>query len=231
MKNIQEFLNWFRVRSPKIPKNYEMLLDNIDDAEGGTLHRNRRESNITNGWGIYKALHPNALLWKYVDLVSSEVTDLDTEDWEKDLIDLIDSRLDKDIERYLSYLFYKEYLKGAHLELFDKDLVITMANLYTNSPEGAWMSVQEGIWDMYKYGLLDHDKTDISGVDGGFGGKTKRCLLKLNNRDFKDDIIFKQAILLAMKSYYTDLTVGNPDKYLRNGNGWDNRMEDLQHSK
>jgi hypothetical protein len=228
--NLQEVLDLKDKGGLTIPENYLKLLDNLDDAEGDILHRNDKELDITNGWGIYRKRHPKAMLWEYIDARAKLVTNEPSNEWDDDEIELVISQIDPEVEKYLTYLFYKDYFKGAHLELFHIDNVILMANLYTNSQKGAWMSVQEGVWDMYKYGFINVKKRQISGVDGDYGRKTRNCLNLIKELDWKEQIIFKQAVLLAMKSYYTDLTTGNPDKFLGYGQGWDNRMEELQHS-
>ena len=216
-----------------IPEQYKKLLDNLKEAEGGDLHRNSNELDVTNGWGVYrgKGLGRNFKpLWDHIESVAVEISSEPSNQWSKNECELIDNLLDKEIEEKLSYLFYKDYFKNAHLDLFHKDLVILMSNLYTNSPEGAWMSVQEGLRDIVNDGILPIPMNDMSIVDGDYGRKTRDALIKFKEiADRKDVIILKKSILLAMKSYYIDLSVGNPDKFLRYLNGWDNRMEDLEH--
>lgn len=213
-----------------IPNNYSKLLDNLLDVEGGRLHKNSTEVDITNRYGIYrgsKAGRAFKPLWDYVDAEAKKVTSLPSNKWTDELSLKVNAVLDPNRVRYLSYLFYKKYFAGAHLDLFHSDLVILMANLYTNSPRGAWMSVQEALRDIQRDGILHVPFKKLSGVDGDFGDKTRNALLEfLKTADRKDIIIFKKSILLSMKSYYIDLAVGNPDKYLIYLNGWDNRMED-----
>ena len=140
------------------------------------------------------------------------------------------------IKRYLTYLFYKEFLAGARIELFDPSNVILITNLYTNSPKGCWMSVQEGLRDMQKDGILKIPLSNLSIVDGSFGNKTRDALLLLNSiateTEFERVLIhklFKKSVLLAMKTYYTTLISGNPSVHLVNAKGWDNRIEELEH--
>jgi hypothetical protein len=228
---IEEIMNYFIDVQPSIPENYSIVLNNLKEAEGGLLHRNLKESDITNSYGIYKYKHPNAIVFGYIDKVAKEITNEKSNRWDDDLIKEIDNMLNKSMERYFSYLFYKEYLEDLHIDLFHPFNVITMVNLYANSPLGTWLSIQEGIWDMYRYGLLKTDKRDISSVDGKYGLKTKNCLLEIkNNEDIKYQIIFNQSILLAMKGYYSDLINRNPDKYLTYIKGWDNRIENIQYT-
>ena len=84
-----------------IPVQFKKLLDNLKEAEGGDLHRNTNELDVTNGWGIYrgkglgKSFTP---LWDYVDTIAKQVTDKPSDQWTKDECELIDNLLDKDKE-------------------------------------------------------------------------------------------------------------------------------------
>lgn len=217
----------------KITEQYLMLLDNIKQAESGNLHRNPKETDITSGWGIYKGGKAGASftpIWEYIDSLAAVVTDQPSHLWTNDDIEAIDKLIDKDKELELSYEFYKEYFKDARLHLFHKDLVVLMSNLYTNSPKGAWSSIQEGLRDVSKDKILPMPLNELSIVDGSFGAKTERALNKfLEVADWKDVLIFKKSVLMAMKTYYTGLIASNPDKFLEYSKGWDNRMETLEH--
>lgn len=219
----------------EIPRQYVKLLDHIESAEGGVLHRNKNESDITSSWGIYRG-SPDGKnfteLWDYIENVGKNVTDKPTHLWDSETIKAVDEIIKQDpiTEHYLSYKFYKKYLRGARLKLFPDELVIVMANLYTNTPLGAWMSVQEALIDITKDKILDLELDDLSAVDGGFGKKTRDSLIKFrDNSDWKDVLIFKKSILLAMKTYYIDLSTSDVEKYLRNLPGWNARVENLEH--
>ena len=238
MQDLSNILNDILNGALIIPEEYEALLDNIKESEGGYLHYNSKETNITNGYGVYRTVHPNALVFKYIDAVASGITNTPSQDWrDKTLLSKIDSTIDKKVDRYLSYLFYNEYLKDAHLELFDKSNVTLMANLYTNSQRGAWKSIQEGLLDIQRDGILNIPITSLSTVDGAYGTKTRDALLLLKNIETETVLekvlimkVFKKSVLLAMKSFYIDITIANPDKFMKNLNGWDNRVEELEHN-
>lgn len=98
------------------------------------------------------------------------------------------------------------------------------------------MSVQEGLRDMQKDGILKIPLSNLSIVDGSFGNKTRDALILLNSiateTEFERVLIhklFKKSVLLAMKTYYTTLISGNPSVHLINAKGWDNRIEELEH--
>ena len=232
------------IKNIVIPEQYKMLLDNLKEAEGGYLHRNTKELDITTGWGIYKGKGLGkqfTQLWKYIDSLAIQVTNEPSDKWTEDICEQIDSLMDKDIEEKLSYLFYKDYFKGAHLELFHKDLVIMMSNLYANTQIGAWESVQEALRDVSKQGYLDIPLKELSGVDGGFGKMTKDGLnrfmeiveladtitnIPLGPSIKMQDLLldnFKKSALLHMKSYYGELAFNRQDTMLVNLPGWNNR--------
>lgn len=216
-----------------IPTNYDVFLDHVKESEGGYIHRNKKESDITNSYGIYRGRPAGAAmtdLWDYIEDVGSSITTSPTNQWSGATIATVEALLDDKVEKYLSYKFYEKYLKGARLELFPRELVLIMSNLYTNSPKGAWMSVQEALRDISKDGILPIPLSDLSIVDGDFGNKTRDSLLEfMRIADWKDKIIFRKAILLAMKTYYSNLIASNADKFLINIRGWNNRVEELEH--
>lgn len=220
-----------------VPTEYVVFLDSLKKAEGGYIHRNQGESDITTGYGIYKAVHPTAEVFNYIDSLAKTLNIYgDSSSWTKIEIDKINKILNVNTERYLTYLFYNKYLAGAHLNLFTPQMIPVMVNLYTNSTKGAWMSIQEGLRDLHADGILDLHKSDLSTVDGKYGGKTKRALVMFKNikttTDYEKDllnIIFRKSVLLAMKTYYTKLVTARPDKFLKFAKGWDNRIEKLEH--
>lgn len=220
----------------KIPSQYEVILSDLKITEGGYLHYNSKEVDITTGYGIYKYRHPNALIFKYIESITKDIPGKTTEWKDKALLKKIDGRINPAVERYLSYLFYKDYLASARIELFDDSNVILITNLYTNSLKGCWMSVQEALRDMSKDGILPIPLKDLSIVDGSFGDKTRKALIAFKEITTETKLeriymhkLFKKSVLLAMKTYYTGLIVGNPNTHLTNGKGWDNRLEELEH--
>lgn len=41
-------------------EQYKILLNHLYKVEGGVLHRNSEEFDITNAYGIYRHFHPKA---------------------------------------------------------------------------------------------------------------------------------------------------------------------------
>ena len=213
-------------------KQYEKLLDSLYQFESGRLHYNGKEKDITNGYGIYRFQQPKAALWTYIDSLAKGITTLPSSKWTKDIVDKVNTKIDKSKERELTYQFYKSFFANAHLELFHEDLVILMVNLYTNSPLGATESIQEALNDCYEYGIFKVTKEEVPEVVGQFGPKTQSAIKKFcDNADEKDIIIFKNCALLYMKSYYGELAVDKSSTMLVNLKGWNNRMEALQHQE
>lgn len=210
--------------------SYKKLLDSIYDVEGGRLHRNPKEKDITNAYGIYRFQQPKAAIWTYIDSIAKTITTKPSSLWDDKTIEAIDAKIDKVKERELSYEFYKEFFVGAYLELFHPDLVIMVANCYVNTPLGTIKAIQEALNDCYKYGIFKVDKKEVPPVLGKFGPQTRTAVTTFSkNADWKDIIIFKNCALLYMKSYYAELVIGNTITMLPNLRGWNNRMENAQH--
>jgi len=235
--SLEKILNDILKTKPVIPEAYNTFLDNIKHAEGGHIHYNVGEEDITTGYGIYKVGHESAIVFEYITMLANSLNiDTNSKHWNKEEIDRVNEILDPEVERYLTYLFYGKYLSGAYLYLFRPDMVMVMVNLYTNSPKGAWMSVQEALRDLQEDGILKLNLSELSTVDGQYGSKTNNALNMFNNIKTETeyektllDLIFRKSVLLAMKSYYTDLVSAKPSKFLKFAKGWDNRIENLEH--
>lgn len=213
-------------------KQYEKLLDSLYGFEGGKLHYNPKEKDITNAYGIYRFSQPKAELWTYIDSLAKGITTKPSNQWDKATVDAVNAKIDKVKERELTYKFYKEYFANAHLELFHEDLVVLIVNLYTNTPLGCIESIQEALNDCYEYGIFKVSKEEVPEVVGKFGPKTQTAVKTFcDNADEKDIIIFKNCALLYMKSYYGELAVDKTSTMLINLKGWNNRMEALQHQE
>lgn len=205
------------------------LYEYIVSVEGSYLHMNSTESDITSPGGIYRAEHPDATIWSYIDGVGASLgMNPKSNLWTKQDIKDVDDNLDAVQIALLVKEFYDNYLYGAHLQYFDPLLQIAMFNLYTNSQSGAWKAVQQTVIDMNKIGFLDIPADDLSVVDGGFGGMTKRALIKVDALPDSYVMVYKIMMISNMKTYYAKLVAGNPDKFLPYLSGWMNRMDNLE---
>ena len=217
-------------------KQLDLILDNLKEAEGGKLHRNSKELNITNAYGIYRHFHPKAKIWEYIDKVALNVTRAPSDKWDDNMINKINLLIDPVIERELSKEFYSLYFKRLPTDLINTDTILVIANCFTNTQTGTLEAIQEGLNDCYKYGLFKftpakpRKDNNVLTVDGDFGTESKRALEAfMSVSDRKDRLIFRSCMLLWMKSNYIKLAVNNQTGMLPNLRGWDNRMESAQH--
>ena len=220
--------------------NIEKVLDYLQTEEGSTIHRNKTESDITTPYGIYRDKHPDAEIFDYIDSIGRELKfPKKTRDWTKGNINSFNELMshNKSIKtemRNLARLFYLNYLKGVHLELFPEECQVAMYSMYTNSQEGAWISVQNAIIDIYKTFNLEVTELPtqkLSPPDGDYGTKTRDAMIYLNDR-FKTEFIYpyylESLIISNMKTYYAKLAVKSPTKFLKYLDGWNNRVNRLQ---
>jgi len=200
------------------------LIEYLYSVEGNKVHYNKGEKDITSPGGIYRKAHPTASVFTYIDNVAKSVGVVkDSVWWDKRDIRKINSAIDlSEVTKYIEE-FYKKYLAGAKLELFKGNAQIAMYSFYINSPKQAWKAVQQALIDMSMSGRLDVHVSDLSTVDGKFGGKTNRALAKVNC----DDKLFSMYICSAMKTRYTTLVAARPSKFLRYLRGWDNRVNSI----
>ena len=86
-------------------EQYKILLNHLYKVEGGVLHRNSEEFDITNAYGIYRHFHPKAEIFTYIDTIASSVTRAPSNKWTKEQIVAINKLIDKNKELDLSYRF------------------------------------------------------------------------------------------------------------------------------
>lgn len=225
----------------EVPSEYIVFLNNIREDEGGELHRNSNESDITTGSGIYRGKHKDAEIFKYVDEVASSLSiNTPSSTWSKAEITKVNDKLKINELNYYAYLFYKDYLSGAMLHMFPSDdLISAMGNLYTNTPKGAWSATQYMIKIANDRKLINLPANQISSVDGLPGRKTKIGLDAVGELN-KDRLETCRAYLIfGMTLYYIDIATDDMDtslpgvdKHLRYLKGWThNRMLNLLSGK
>lgn len=209
--------------------NINNVLDYLAKAEGLEIHYNSTEKDITSPFGIYRAQQPNADMFKFIDKIAQSVgVTSPSRSWTSIQLAQVNKELSKysNEVRGLAEIFYTEFLKGAHLELFPAECTLAMYSMYTNSPLNAWKSVQESLLDMSKTGSFTFSGA-LSSVDGGFGDKTKNALSEiLSKGDTYLNYYLETLMLSAMKTIYIKIAIANPEdiKYLI---GWSNRMDKL----
>lgn len=232
---IEEYKKSASIGIKSIPEEYAILLNDLEKAESGHLHYNRitGETDITTGLGIYRFAQPKAEIFKYIDLVAKQVTQLPSSAWDKATINKVDSLCDKDILKYLSYLFYKEYYGPLCIELLPNGVIIDACNLYANSPQGATLSLQRAIFELNDMGYISLPKENIYEPIPTVGPKTKANLEKIKQCSKDVHKVFNMLVLLYMKTYYINIITSDKEKLaqaakiipaLKNLKGWDNRV-------
>lgn len=211
-----------------IPESYRVLLHKIREQEGGRLHYNRTESDITTGYGIYKAKHPRALIFKYIEEIAEQnrIT-TDTTKWNSSIIlDKINELIVPSMEVWLSYLFYKEFYKQLHLDQLHPILVDPFVSIYTNGVRLFVISLQRAINKIYQNYNID-PTFSVTSVDGYMGPVTLKWYINISKQNEVIIKEFKNLFLLYAKSYYINLACKKPNKYLVYLKGWDNRVNGL----
>ena len=204
-------------------------MEYLRKAEGDSIQYNKGEKDITI-WGIQLYSHPDAKIGKYIQKVVLEDLGIitDTADWDDATIEIVNNATNDDVLYRLAVEFYEEYLKDAHLELYNEDCKITAMSLYTNSPKRYWKAVQRALLNLQSSGRLD--KTiKLSIIDGAYGAKTKNGLSTAASE--VPGMTLEDNILMAMTLEYVELATNNPDRYLKYLRGWLNRLDTLNKDK
>lgn len=220
--------------------NKELLKDilrKLRQAEGGRLHKNSGEEDITTGYGIYRHAYPNDEVFKYVDQVAASLgINKPSKTWTNEEIKKVDNMMDDEIELDYSLSFYETYFKGLEFENMFPCLVYPFANIYTNSRKKAIESLQRSCNHYVKISYiapLFPNWKDID-TDGLIGPATRNAIKEITKvvTATKDNPevygnLFLYLFLSDVKSEYIDLAVANPNKYVKFLNGWDNRVNFL----
>lgn len=194
-------------------------------AEGGKIHYNSTEKDITSGRGIYR-YNNKGVIWDYVDTVAKSIgIMIPSVSWDKDELDKINKNINPDIMEYLEYLFYKQYYAKIHLDEFPASIQPTVASIYANTEVGAIKSIQFAAKTMHKMdkkylGLQDNE---ISEVDGRMGDNTRKAIKSLAGKDKIVHDLFETLMALYAAFNHGSLVAGNPEKFLVYLKGWMNR--------
>ena len=209
-----------------IPEDFQFVLNYLFKAEGGKIHRNKTEDDITNGYGIYRASHPRARVWNNIDACAQSLDICGpSSSWSNKDIQVVNKALNKEEDRYLSYLFYVDYYKPALLEQLPKNCIVYGISIYANGPKLYGRSIQIAVNEFIKAG---HLKGDLLLVDGQLGPKSAAAVNAIKALDTKKHEIFKSILLDVTKAQYVRLADSNPSKYGMYKRGWLNRVESLK---
>lgn len=223
-------------------KGEKVLLDSIKSAEGGKLHRNKIETDITTGYGIYRVKHPTASIFSYIDSLAKELgITKPSSEWSDSEINQVNSKIDPEKELELSAEFYKGYFKYSDYTNVPDMLLFSYFNIYVTSTTIAVRAMQSTynlfIKKFPEIALkpLYGEMTPIK-VDGKLGSGTKGAINKLGLILSKENSLYIPALTLIFYNYaksgYVEIgtdevkTTGK-DKHAIYLKGWDNRVNKL----
>lgn len=207
--------------------NWEKFIELIYKLEGGKIHRNKTEKDITSKAGIYKYAQPHAEIFSYYAQVAKNLgITKDSTEWTKSEIEKIDNAVDSVNDIAYSVEFYKGYFKNTVIESLDK-VALLYGSIYVNSQKIANKALQNSINSMVNILKERGIELDIKlKVDGVIGSGSKASIkkvievCKLNNTLLD---VWKQAFASSCKDQYVELAnKGEKNKtYLT---GWINRV-------
>lgn len=215
-----------------IPEGFMSLLTMLRKQEGGYIHKNNNEHHYTNGYGIYRHVHEQALIFRYHDELISKMTTINKVDsdlgrnWNQANSQELNSMIQQDKELWLSYLFYKDYFAILEFDKVNPILVRPIASIWTNGTKLCIRALQTALRMIYIKHNLAYDFPKNLQSDGNFGPVTKHWYMKLASYDNMINQEFVYLFLLAAKSEYIHLALNRSDllQYLK---GWDNRVNSL----
>lgn len=194
------------------------LMDYLAIAEGWYIHKNATESDVTAFYGIYRKAHPKFPGWWWLDDIArhKKLKQYRESKLQRNQLNAIikaDPVL-KSAYDAIAAFWHEKNAESLGLDHFPDDkTAITFFSLYTNSQEGAGLSLQRAINEM--------SDTRVA-VDGVVGRNTLKALSKI-----KDAAKLNELMLMNMQDYYNSLIRAKPAKYGRYANGWTKRLKGL----
>lgn len=230
-------------------ENIEKFVLSLKEFEGGVLHKNAGETDITNGYGIYKGDNPKAEVFTYyADLAKELGIKTASSKWTKEEIKKVNDVIDPDRELQLSIEFYQEYFKplSKFIDLFSLDPLISVpyGNIFLNSNTIGNKSLQQSV-NLIIESNLRNTFPEIATMnkiaeDGIVGPGTRKVVYFLNEL-FGEKAIYERELFFnywcnifisLCKTNYVDLSTDNlkktgTDKQLQYLRGWINRCDKL----
>lgn len=225
--------------------NYLKLVEKLYVVEGGKIHKNKNEKDITSSCGIYRYAHPNADVFKYIDQIAIAVgiTKPSTQ-WTSTELELVNKHIDKDLELSYSVDFYKTYFKVLDLDKLHDIMIWPFANIYTNSNKIANKAMQTSCNLMMRYNpkLFNPNNLKELVVDGIIGNGSREVIYTISSvLAFLPDgdvyaVLWKMFFINACKSEYILLSTNEvsstgTDKDIIYLKGWSNRCDALVEDK
>jgi len=204
----------------------DITMNYLRKSEGGFVHRNSNEKDITNSYGIYKYAFPRADVFVYYDSIMKRLgITKNSKLWTREDLNKLNANIDKNAELGYSRKFYQDYFAKLYLDLFKEPMVLPMVSIYSNSPLLCVKALQRAINDLLDKGILKG--FDKLVVDGSYGGKTKYAVIQAKELSDNDYQTFKTAFLDNCDLEYELLVKRKPSLgiYLK---GWHNRVKGLR---
>lgn len=225
-------------------KNIEVFVKKLRKYEGGKIHKNKNESDITTSCGIYRKQHPNASIFKYIDSLAESIgITSPSSTWTKEQIEKVNDIIDMDIENKYTEEFYRDYIKSIDLDRLPLNIAWCYYNIYVTGNKLANKSLQRSCnFMLEKYPTIfnNEDVTFLKqlDVDGIIGKGSREAIYRISDliTSYKDAVVFeeiwKQSFISFCKSYYIDIATGDvketgTDKDIIYLKGWKNRCDEL----
>jgi len=197
-----------------------LLMQYLEDEEGYEVHFLKGERDITAFFGIYRYAHPLFSGWSWLDSVANNahLIDYDLRDNKSTriyLTEIIRSYHDKEYRKIARDFYEIEFFNPLRLYLFGRKSSLSAFSIAVNGGFGRFsIFIQE---------ILNEAGANLR-LDGYAGEKT---FLALEQFDLGDEFLNKELIS-RMEKHYANLIRLDPKLYLRNKNGWANRLERLK---
>lgn len=224
----------------------ERVVAKLREQEGGIIHRNKGELDITSTCGVYRHSHPDAEIFKYLDELARDLgIAKPSANWTKEDIDKINQNLDLNKEFHLNVDFYKTYIKVVNLSLLPSQIVFAFFSLYTNGNKLACESLQRSCnLLLNKHASVFNNDSNGNRiykdlvVDGKIGSGSRGVIYHIADIISHSDQselygeIWRSYFLHAAKTAYvkigtTDVAKTGTDKDIKYLRGWINRCDEL----
>lgn len=214
---------------PKKTDNLEMFLRELKELEGGKLHRNKTEDDVTTGYGIYFKGNEKSSIYKYVSNVGQTLGfDKVTANWTQDQIAKVNAKLDPKEELKATKEFYSAYFKSLDMENIHRYVVINICSIFVNSRKMGVRVLQKSYNEivdlLIKYRGYDANQFPKVDEDGLIGPKTRDAVKKLSSTIKDEDAMCWNSISAVITCQeYRQLVENKPENkiYLK---GWMNRV-------
>lgn len=212
----------------------------LGKLEGGNLHRNSGETDITTGYGIYRGAHPNEPVFNVIDNAAKSAGIVSpSSEWNKDDINKVNGLLEGEYSSdYMEATekFYKKYFEKVSgiISKLPGELEYAYKLIYLNSNKLAnkalQMTTNTIISRLNRYG--NYGKPLV--VDGIIGSNSIKAMDILDNAVTSENELTEFTLatifLIHCKGLYVDLGTDEiketgTDKHLKFLRGWDNRVD------